>query len=101
MKSESHRNNGRFIRPDDKSANNHHIHPCIKQTKKKRLARETNSKGSRKKKRTENIRANTEAPRAETEVAREREVDGAGAIVENQFTILFVDGDQNPLLGEL
>lgn len=49
MKSQSHRNNGRLIRPDDKSANNHHIHPCIKQTKKKRLARETNSKGSSKK----------------------------------------------------
>ena len=46
-------------------------------------------------------RENTETPRAEKEVAREGELDGAGGVIENQFTIFLVDGDQNPLVREL
>lgn len=98
MKSQSHRNKGRFIRPEEKSANNHHVHPWTKTNKE---IERNQLKMQQQKKEWGSSRANTEAPRAEKEVAREGELDGAGAIVENQFTIFFVDGDQDPLVGEL
>lgn len=65
--------------------------------KKQRRREKLSKKESRKNKEGE---SNTEVPRAEMEVARERELDDASTVVENQFSIDFVDGDQNSLKGE-